>query len=183
MSRNTSDNSRQDRQESNLVEKLVSIQRVSKVVKGGRRMGFSATVVVGDGKGRVGYGHGKAREVPDAVNKATNQAKATLHHVPLREGRTLHHDIIGRHGAARVVMRSAPPGTGVIAGGPMRAVFEAVGIQDVVGKSLGSSNPGNMVRATFEALSRMSSPKGIAARRGKRVSDVISRRSEETENV
>lgn len=181
MSRNA-ENTRQDRQDSGLVEKLVSIQRVSKVVKGGRRMGFSATVVVGDGKGKVGYGHGKAREVPDAVNKATNAAKASMQRVPLREGRTLHHDIIGRHGAARVVMRSAPAGTGVIAGGPMRAVFEAVGVQDVVGKSLGSSNPGNMVRATFAALVRMSSPKGVAARRGKRVSDIISRRGEESDN-
>lgn len=182
MSRNSSDNNRKDRQDSGLVEKLVSIQRVSKVVKGGRRMGFSATVVVGDGKGKVGYGHGKAREVPDAVNKATNAAKATLQRVPLREGRTLHHDVVGRHGAARVVMRTAPPGTGVIAGGPMRAVFEAVGVQDVVGKSLGSSNPGNMVRATFAALVRMSSPKGIAIRRGKRVTDIIARRGEESTN-
>ncbi len=164
------------REESEFVEKLVSINRVAKVVKGGRRFGFSALVVVGDQKGRVGFGHGKAREVPEAIRKATEQAKRTLIRVPLREGRTLHHDVAGRHGAGRVVLRTASPGTGIIAGGPMRAVFECLGVQDVVTKSIGSSNPFNMVRATFEALKRQSSPRMVAARRGKKVSDILGRR-------
>ena len=159
-----------------LVDKLVGINRVSKVVKGGRRFGFAALVVVGDTKGRVGFGMGKAREVPEAIRKATEKAKRKLIRVPLREGRTLHHDVTGRFGAGRVVLRAAPPGTGVIAGGPMRAVFETVGVQDVVTKSIGSSNPYNMVRATFDALTKLNSPRAVAARRGKKVSEIVSRR-------
>ncbi len=162
--------------ESEFVDKLVHINRVAKVVKGGRRFGFAALVVVGDQKGRVGFGHGKAREVPEAIRKATERAKANLIRVPLREGRTLHHDVTGRHGAGRVILRAAPPGTGIIAGGPMRAVFEMLGMQDVVAKSLGSSNPYNMVRATFDALSREDSPRGVAARRGMKVSQIVARR-------
>jgi len=168
--------SRDDRQESELVDRLVNVNRVAKVVKGGRRFGFSALVVVGDGKGRVGYGSGKAREVPEAVRKATEQAKRTMIRVPLRQGRTLHHDVHGHFGAGRVLLRAAPPGTGIIAGGPMRQVFEALGIGDVVAKSMGSSNPHNMVKATFEALRGTNSPRAIAAKRGKKVSDIIGRR-------
>ena len=158
------------------IEKLVHINRVAKVVKGGKRFGFAALVVVGDQKGRVGFGHGKAREVPEAVRKATEAAKRVLIRVPLREGRTLHHDIDGRWGAGKVTLRAAPPGTGIIAGGPMRAVFESVGVADVVAKSKGSSNPYNMVRATFDALKKQTSPRSVAARRGKKVSDVLRRR-------
>ncbi len=165
-----------DRQDSEFTDRLVSVNRVAKVVKGGRRFGFSALVVVGDQKGRVGYGSGKAREVPEAVRKATEQAKRSLVRVPLRQGRTLHHDVIGRFGAGHVMMRSAPPGTGVIAGGPMRAVCEALGLHDVVGKSLGSANPHNMVKATFAALTAMTSPRSVAAKRGKKVSDILGRR-------
>ena len=146
------------------------------MVKGGRRFGFSALVVVGDGKGRVGYGSGKAREVPEAVRKATEQAKRVMVRVPLRQGRTLHHDIIGHFGAGRVLLRTAPPGTGIIAGGPMRAVFEALGIHDVVAKSLGSTNPHNMVKATFDALGRVCRPRAVAAKRGKKVGDLLGRR-------
>ena len=145
-------------------------------MKGGRRFGFAALVVVGDQKGRVGFGHGKAREVPEAIRKATEGAKRAMIRVPLREGRTLHHDVAGRWGAGKVVLRSAPAGTGIIAGGPMRAVFETLGMQDIVAKSQGSSNPYNMVRATFDALSKETSPRSVAARRGKKVSDVIARR-------
>ena len=162
-----------------LVDKLVSINRVAKVVKGGRRFGFAALVVVGDAKGRVGYGTGKAREVPEAIRKATEQAKRTLIRVPLREGRTLHHDVHGRFGAGKVLLRAAPPGTGIIAGGPMRAVFETLGVQDVVAKSIGSPNPHNMVKATFQALENLNSPRSVAARRGKKVSDIIGRRQGE----
>jgi small subunit ribosomal protein S5 len=168
---------REDR-DSEFLDKLVHINRVAKVVKGGKRFGFAALVVVGDQKGRVGFGHGKAREVPEAVRKATEGAKRSLVRVPLREGRTLHHDVDGRWGAGKVVLRSAPPGTGIIAGGPMRAVFESLGMQDVVAKSKGSSNPYNMVRATFDALKKQASPRGVAARRGKKVSDILSRRRE-----
>jgi small subunit ribosomal protein S5 len=169
-----------DREErdSEFVDKLVHINRVAKVVKGGRRFGFAALVVVGDQKGRVGFGHGKAREVPEAIRKATEAAKRAMIRVPLREGRTLHHDIDGRHGAGRVVLRAAPAGTGIIAGGPMRAVFETLGVQDVVAKSLGSSNPYNMVRATFDALKHEQSPRMVAARRGKKVSDIVGRRAD-----
>ena len=167
-----------DREErdSEFVDKLVHINRVAKVVKGGKRFGFAALVVIGDQKGRVGFGHGKAREVPEAIRKATESAKRNLTRVALREGRTLHHDIAGRHGAGRVYLRAAPAGTGIIAGGPMRAVFETLGIQDVVAKSLGSTNPYNMVRATFDALKHEDSPRGVAARRGKKVSEIVSRR-------
>ena len=165
-----------DDHDSEFIDKLVHINRVAKVVKGGRRFGFAALVVVGDQKGRVGYGKGKAREVPEAIRKATEAAKRGLVKVPLREGRTLHHDVRGRHGAGKVILRAAPAGTGIISGGPMRAVFETLGIQDVVAKSLGSSNPYNMVRATFDALRHEDSPRGVAARRGKKVSDIVSRR-------
>ncbi len=170
--------SHRDRQEkdSEFVDRLVHINRVAKVVKGGRRFGFAALVIVGDQKGRAGFGHGKAREVPEAIRKATEAAKREMIRVPLREGRTLHHDVHGRHGAGKVVLRSAPPGTGIIAGGPMRAVFETLGMQDVVAKSIGSSNPYNMVRATFDALQRETSPRAVAARRGKKVSEITARR-------
>lgn len=167
-------------QDSEFVDKLVHINRVAKVVKGGRRFGFAALVVVGDQKGRVGFGHGKAREVPEAVRKASEMAKRVLIRVPLREGRTLHHDVIGSHGAGRVVLRAAPAGTGIIAGGPMRAIFESLGVQDVVAKSIGTSNPYNMVRATFDALGNEMSPRQVAARRGKRVSDIVARRRDST---
>jgi len=165
-----------ERDEVELIEKLVGINRVAKVVKGGRRFGFAALVVVGDGKGRVGVGAGKAREVPEAIRKATDQAKRGMIRVPLREGRTLHHDSNGHFGAGRVTLRAAPPGTGIIAGGPMRAIFEALGVQDVVAKSIGTSNPHNMIKATFEALSRAQSPRAVAARRGRRVADILGRR-------
>jgi small subunit ribosomal protein S5 len=169
---------RQDRKEvdSEFVDRLVHINRVAKTVKGGRRMAFAALVVVGDQKGRVGFGHGKAREVPEAIRKATESAKRALIRVPLREGRTLHHDVPGRHGAGKVLLRAAPAGTGIIAGGPMRAVFECLGMHDVVAKSLGSSNPYNMVRATFDALKAEDSPRTVAARRGLKVSVLQSRR-------
>jgi small subunit ribosomal protein S5 len=167
-----------DREErdSEFVDKLVHINRVAKVVKGGKRFGFAALVVIGDQKGRVGFGHGKAREVPEAIRKATESAKRNLTRVALREGRTLHHDIAGRHGAGRVYLRAAPAGTGIIAGGPMRAVFETLGIQDVVAKSIGSSNPYNMVRATFNALKHQDSPRSVAARRNIKVSTLQARR-------
>ena len=168
---------REERDE--FVDKLVAINRVAKVVKGGKNFGFAALVVVGDQKGRVGFGKGKAREVPEAIRKATQDAKRSLIRVPLREGRTLHHDARGRHGAGKVVLRSAPPGTGIIAGGPMRAIFETVGIQDVVAKSIGTSNPYNMVRATFDALRDQTSPRTIASKRGKKVSDILVRRQAE----
>jgi len=158
-----------------LIEKLVHINRVSKTVKGGKRFGFAALVVVGDGKGRVGFGHGKAREVPEAINKATAAAKKKMIRVPLKEGRTLHHDGKGRFGAGRVNLRTAPPGTGIIAGGPMRAVFESLGVHDVVTKSIGTSNPYNMIRATFDALTEQTSPKSVAQRRGKKVADLLGR--------
>ena len=167
---------RDEDRDSEFVDKLVHINRVAKVVKGGRRFGFAALVVVGDQKGRVGFGHGKAREVPEAIRKATEAAKRGLIRVPLREGRTLHHDVAGRHGAGKVFLRAAPPGTGIIAGGPMRAVFETLGMQDVVAKSLGTSNPYNMVRATFDALKHQDSPRSVAARRNVKVSALQARR-------
>src|SRR4051812_15343021 len=173
------DRQSRDREESELVEELVGINRVAKVVKGGRRFGFAALVVVGDGKGRVGHGAGKAREVPEAIRKATDQAKRSMVRVPLREGRTLHHDIHGHYGAGRVVLRTAPVGTGIIAGGPMRAVFEALGVQDVVAKSVGTSNPHNMIKAAFAALTNMVSPRAVAVRRGRKVSDILGRRDGE----
>ncbi|HTW51397.1 MAG TPA: 30S ribosomal protein S5 [Stellaceae bacterium] len=170
---------RERSEESEFAEKLVSINRVAKVVKGGRRFGFAALVVVGDRKGRVGYGSGKAREVPEAIRKATEQARRGLVRVPLREGRTLHHDIADSYGAGKVIIRAAKPGTGIIAGGPMRAIFEALGVQDVVAKSVGSSNPHNMIKATFAALTHVTSPRAVAARRGKKVNEVLGRRETE----
>ena len=170
------DRQREERDTGGIVDKLVHINRVAKVVKGGKRFAFAALVVVGDQKGRVGYGHGKAREVPEAIRKATDAAKRSMVRVSLREGRTLHHDVEGHHGAGRVVLRAAPPGTGIIAGGPMRAVFETVGIADIVAKSLGSSNPYNMVRATFDGLKLQDAPRSVAARRGLKVSELQSRR-------
>ncbi len=183
---------RQDRQnrdnqrdeQDGLVDKLVGINRVAKVVKGGRRFGFAALVVVGDARGRVGFGSGKAREVPEAIRKATESAKRNMIRVPLRDGRTLHHDIEGHYGAGHVVLRTAPAGTGIIAGGPMRAVFETLGVQDVVAKSIGSSNPHNMIKATFAALQRIQAPRSVAAKRGKRVGNILgssNRRSAEAE--
>ena len=160
-------------QETELIERLVGINRVAKVVKGGRRFGFAALMVVGDGKGRVGIGSGKAKEVPEAIRKATEQARREMIRVPLREGRTLHHDIKARFGAGKVILRSAKPGTGVIAGGPLRAIFEVLGIQDIVAKSVGSSNPYNMVKATLEALKSMESPRMVAGRRGRRVNEIV----------
>jgi small subunit ribosomal protein S5 len=165
-----------EREESEFVERLVGINRVSKTVKGGRRFAFAALMVVGDGKGRVGHGHAKSREVPEAIKKATEQAKRNMIRVPLRDGRTIHHDVKGRSGAGRVLLRSAPQGTGIIAGGPMRAVFESLGIQDVVAKAIGSSNPYSMVNATFEALKNTQSPRHVANRRNKKVSEVVSGR-------
>ncbi len=164
------------REEPELIERLVGINRVAKVIKGGRRFAFAALMVIGDGKGRVGVGHGKAREVPEAIRKATDQAKRNMVRVPLREGRTLHHDVKGNYGAGNVVLRTAPPGTGIIAGGPMRAIFEALGVQDVVAKAVGTNNPYNMVNATFDALENMQSPRQIAARRNKKVSDIVANR-------
>jgi small subunit ribosomal protein S5 len=162
-----------EKEQSDLVERLVAINRVSKTVKGGRRFAFAALVVVGDGKGRVGTGHAKSKEVPEAIKKATEAAKRNMMRVPLRDGRTIHHDIRGRFGAGKVILRTAPAGTGIIAGGPMRAIFEAVGIQDIVAKATGTSNPHNMVQATFEALRGIQSPRQIATRRGKKVSDIV----------
>ena len=167
-----------DERDSEFVDRLVHINSVAKVVKGGRRFGFAALVVVGDQKGRVGFGHGKAREVPEAIRKATEQAKRQMIRVPLREARTLHHDVQGRHGAGKVILRAAPAGTGIIAGGPMRAVFETLGINDIVAKSQGSANPYNMVRATFDALKNVDSPRSVAARRGLKVSELQARRGE-----
>jgi small subunit ribosomal protein S5 len=163
-----------------LIEKLVHINRVSKTVKGGKRFGFAALVVVGDGKGRAGFGHGKAREVPEAISKATAAAKKAMVRVPLREGRTLHHDGNGHFGAGRVTLRSAPQGTGIIAGGPMRAIFESLGVHDVVTKSVGTSNPYNMIRATFAALVEQTSPKSVAQRRGKKIADLLASRGDVT---
>lgn len=170
-----------DREDSDIVEKLVSINRVAKVVKGGRRFGFAALVVTGDGAGRVGFGSGKAREVPEAIRKATEQAKRKMIRIPLREGRTLHCDATGRYGAGKVVVRAAPPGTGVIAGGPMRAVFEALGVQDVVAKSVGTSNPYNLVKAAFVAIGNTQSPRQVAARRNMKVPEVLGRRGADAE--
>jgi small subunit ribosomal protein S5 len=168
-----------DRDEDNeIVDKLVTINRVAKVVKGGRRFGFAAIVVVGDQRGRVGHGSGKAREVPEAIRKATESAKRNMIRVPLRDGRTLHHDVRGHFGAGKVTLRSAPAGTGIIAGGPMRAVFETLGVKDIVAKSVGTSNPHNMIKATFEALQLLNSPRMVATRRGKKVGDLLGRRDD-----
>lgn len=183
MARNPNErgNDRNEEQD-DLIDRLVSINRVAKVVKGGRRFGFAALVVVGDGKGRVGHGSAKAREVPDAITKATEQARRNMVRIPLREGRTVHHDVIGHYGAGRVHLRTAPAGTGIIAGGPTRAVFEALGIQDVVAKSLGSQNPHNMVRATFAALQAMQSPRTVAARRGRKVAEILSKKEKSSKS-
>jgi small subunit ribosomal protein S5 len=172
-----------EREDSEIVDKLVGINRVAKVVKGGRRFGFAALVVVGDQRGRVGFGHGKAREVPEAIRKATDAAKRGMIRVPLREGRTLHHDVLGHYGAGQVILRSAGVGTGIIAGGPMRAVFECLGVHDVVAKSVGTQNPHNMIRATFEALKQIQSPRMVAQRRGKKVSDIVGKREEAPANA
>ncbi|MFL0671873.1 MAG: 30S ribosomal protein S5 [Erythrobacter sp.] len=166
---------KREEEDDGIIEKLVHINRVSKTVKGGKRFGFAALVVVGDGQGRVGFGHGKAREVPEAITKATAAARKKMIRVPLKEGRTLHHDGNGRFGAGKVTLRTAPPGTGIIAGGPMRAVFESLGVADVVTKSVGTSNPYNMIRATFDALQEQTSPKSVAQRRGKKVVDLLGR--------
>ena len=174
MAREDNRRDRRDRDETpEFADRLVAINRVSKTVKGGKRFGFAALVVVGDQRGRVGFGKGKAKEVPEAIRKATEQAKRSLVRVPLRDGRTLHHDIEGRHGAGKVVMRTAPAGTGIIAGGPMRAVFEMLGVQDVVAKSIGSQNPYNMIRATMDGLSKQQSPRSVAQRRGRKVADIL----------
>lgn len=170
------DRDRDNRDEPEMIERLVGINRVAKVVKGGRRFGFAALMVVGDGKGRVGTGHGKAREVPEAIRKATEDAKNNMIRVPLREGRTLHHDVLGRYGAGKVFLRSAPAGTGIIAGGPLRAIFEALGVQDVVAKAIGTNNPYNMVNATIAALQEIQSPRQVAARRNRKVSDIVANR-------
>ena len=177
--KNESKENRDEREGSDLIEKLVGINRVAKVVKGGKRFAMAALVVIGDGKGKVGIGTGKAREVPEAIKKATDAAKRKMRRIPLREGRTLHHDVEGTYGAGKVVLRAAPAGTGIIAGGPMRAVFEALGIQDVVAKSVGTSNPHNMIKATFAALDRVASPRTVALRRGKKVSDILGRKQAE----
>jgi small subunit ribosomal protein S5 len=176
--RDRRDSAPEERAEGELVDKLVAINRVAKVVKGGKNFAFAALVVVGDKKGRVGYGHGKAREVPEAIRKATEEAKKSLIRVPLREGRTLHHDGQGRWGAGKVMLRAAPAGRGLIAGGPMRAVLEVLGVADVVAKSKGSSNPYNMVRATIDALQKQSSPRNVANRRGLKVADLVGRRKD-----
>ncbi|QNT77309.1 30S ribosomal protein S5 [Entomobacter blattae] len=177
---NTRNTRERDREGDDLTDKLVAINRVAKVVKGGRRFAFAALVVVGDQKGRVGYGSGKAREVPEAIRKATERARKTLVRVPMKEGRTLHHDVSGRFGAGKVVLRSADAGTGIIAGGPMRAVFESLGINDVVAKSVGTRNPHNMVKATFNALQKSASPRSVASRRGKKVVDILGKREHVT---
>jgi small subunit ribosomal protein S5 len=176
------DRNREER-DSEFTDKLVHINRVAKVVKGGKRFGFAALVVVGDQKGRVGFGHGKAREVPEAIRKATEAAKRGLIRVPLKEGRTIHHDVSGHWGAGKVILRPAPTGTGIIAGGPMRAIFESLGIADIVAKSIGTSNPYNMVRATFDALANETSPRFIAAKRGKTVAEILVRRAGQAETA
>jgi len=181
--RDRRDRNQEERADSDIVEKLVHINRVAATVKGGRRFSFAALMVVGDQKGRVGFGHGKAREVPEAIRKATEEAKKTMIRVPLRESRTLHHDGRGRHGAGKVMLRAAPAGTGVIAGGPMRAVLETLGVQDVVAKSVGSSNPYNMIRATFDALKLQASPRQVANKRGKKVGDILGRRQDGASTV
>jgi small subunit ribosomal protein S5 len=173
MARNDKQDKKNNKEDSELVDKLVGINRVAKVVKGGRRFGFAALVVVGDALGKVGFGTGKAKEVPEAIRKATDDAKKNMVKVPLKDGRTLHHDMKGHYGAGKVVLRSAPSGTGIIAGGPMRAIFETLGVQDVVAKSIGTSNPHNMIKATFDAFSSMHSPRNVANKRGKKVAEIF----------
>jgi small subunit ribosomal protein S5 len=170
-------NENRDEDGGELIEKLVGINRVTKVVKGGKTFKMAAMVLIGDGKGRVGYGTGKSKEVPEAISKATNAAKRNMKRIPLREGRTIHHDVRGRYGAGKVVLRTAPAGTGIIAGGPMRALFEALGIHDIVAKSVGSSNPHNMIKATFAALDAVSSPRAVAMRRGKKVNEILGKKA------
>jgi small subunit ribosomal protein S5 len=174
-----SQNNQRDDDRGDFIDKIVAINRVAKVVKGGKRFGFAALIVMGDGKGRVGYGTGKAREVPEAIRKATESAKRGMMRIPLREGRTIHHDVKGMFGAGLVVLRAAPAGTGIIAGGPMRAVFEALGVQDVVAKSVGTSNPHNMVKATFAALTSVSSPRSVANRRGKKINEIFGKKPDD----
>jgi small subunit ribosomal protein S5 len=164
---------RAERESDGMVDKLIGVRRVAKTVKGGRRMAFGALVVVGDESGRVGWGKGKAREVPDAVRKATDEAKRAMVRVPLRHGRTIHHEVHGRFGATRVILKPAVPGAGIVAGGPMRAIFEAMGVKDIIAKALGSTNPYNMVQATFEAFKNMETPRGIAAKRGLKITDLL----------
>ena len=176
MARVENQDKKNNKEDQELVDKLVGINRVAKVVKGGRRFGFAALVVVGDQRGRVGFGTGKAKEVPEAIKKATDDAKKSMVKVPMKEGRTLHHDMKGHYGAGRVVLRSAPSGTGIIAGGPMRAVFETLGVQDVVAKSIGTSNPHNMIKATFDAFNSMNSPRNIASKRGKKVAEIFGKK-------
>ena len=176
MARVENQDKKNNKEDQELVDKLVGINRVAKVVKGGRRFGFAALVVVGDQRGRVGFGTGKAKEVPEAIKKATDDAKKNMVKVPMKEGRTLHHDMKGHYGAGRVVLRSAPSGTGIIAGGPMRAVFETLGVQDVVAKSIGTSNPHNMIKATFDAFNSMNSPRNIASKRGKKVAEIFGKK-------
>ena len=172
-------NKKNQKEDTDLVDKLVGINRVAKVVKGGRRFGFAAIVVVGDLRGKVGYGTSKAKEVPEAIKKATDDAKKNMVKVPMKEGRTLHHDMKGHYGAGKVVLRTAPPGTGIIAGGPMRAVFETLGVQDVVAKSIGTSNPHNMIKATFDAFKSMYSPRNVANKRGRKVAEIFGNESKE----
>ena len=181
MARNDKQDKKNNKEDSELVDKLVGINRVAKVVKGGRRFGFAALVVVGDARGKVGFGTGKAKEVPEAIRKATDDAKKNMVRVPLKEGRTLHHDMKGHYGAGRVVLRSAPSGTGIIAGGPMRAVFETLGVQDIVAKSIGTSNPHNMIKATFDAFSSMHSPRNVANKRGRKVAEIYGNNPKATE--
>jgi small subunit ribosomal protein S5 len=181
MARNDKQDKNNNKEDSELVDKLVGINRVAKVVKGGRRFGFAALVVVGDARGKVGFGTGKAKEVPEAIRKATDDAKKNMVRVPLKEGRTLHHDMKGHYGAGRVVLRSAPSGTGIIAGGPMRAVFETLGVQDIVAKSIGTSNPHNMIKATFDAFSSMHSPRNVANKRGRKVAEIYGNNLKVTE--
>ena len=176
MARLENQDKKNNKEDQELVDKLVGINRVAKVVKGGRRFGFAALVVVGDQRGKVGFGTGKAKEVPEAIKKATDDAKKNMVKVPMKEGRTLHHDMKGHYGAGRVVLRSAPSGTGIIAGGPMRAVFETLGVQDVVAKSIGTSNPHNMIKATFDAFNSMNSPRNIASKRGKKVAEIFGKK-------
>ena len=176
MARIENQDKKNNKEDQELIDKLVGINRVAKVVKGGRRFGFAALVVVGDQRGKVGFGTGKAKEVPEAIKKATDDAKKNMVKVPMKEGRTLHHDMKGHYGAGRVVLRSAPSGTGIIAGGPMRAVFETLGVQDVVAKSIGTSNPHNMIKATFDAFNSMNSPRNIASKRGKKVAEIFGKK-------
>jgi len=158
-------------------DKLVSINRITKVVKGGRRFAFSALVVVGDQLGSIGIGHGKAKQVPDAIKKATETAKRKLTKIPLREGRTIHHDVLGKDGAGKVLLRSAPSGTGIIAGGSIRSICEVIGIQDIVAKSLGSSNPNNVLRSCLKGLKSQKTPKQISILRGKKISEITKNRA------